>query len=216
MGTGGYNKGSSFNMIMWYLESQNAELIKSTYWGRRTQTEVCGCCCQVTSRRLCGRSRESWVLATPRLQTARGITAVTTTRPETCRDSSRQMLDVWKLSLHQWLCIISFIYELEMIMLLLVCVVILALHNLWKCDDIYINFASHITGLGETVKTSTKEKKKKSEKKQKKTKDDTKEEKTATQEKSDSDADSSSSSSDDGESLWQEVFSTVIHHLISF
>ena len=92
MGTGGYNKGSSFNMIMWYLESQNAELIKSTYWGRRTQTEVCGCCCQVTSRRLCGRSRESWVLATPRLQTARGITAVTTTRPETCRDSSRQML----------------------------------------------------------------------------------------------------------------------------
>ena len=93
-------------------------------------------------------------------------------------------------------------------MLLLVCVVILALHILWKCDELYINSASDITGLGETVKTSTKEKKKKkkSEKKQKKTKDDTKEEKTATQEKSDSDADSSSSSSDDGESLWQEVF----------
>ena len=32
MGTGGYNKGSSYNMIAWYLESQNAELIKWTYW----------------------------------------------------------------------------------------------------------------------------------------------------------------------------------------
>ena len=101
-------------------------------------------------------------------------------------------------------------------MLLLVCVVMLVLCDLWKCDDLDINSASDITGLGETVKTSTKEKKKKSEKKQKKTKDDTKEEKTATQEKSDSDADSSSSSSDDGESLWQEVFFTVIRHLISF
>ena len=103
-------------------------------------------------------------------------------------------------------------------MLLLVCVVMLVLCDLWKCDDFDINSASDITGLGETVKTSTKEKKKKkSEKKQKKTKDDTKEEKTATQEKSDSDADSSSSSSDDGESLWQEVFFfIVIRHLISF